>query len=207
MERYYSQKTTPLGFHKFIKYVSLPCGILFTIINIANAARTISEYSGIDTVVGLATFELLLLISDLAVIVVCFVGFIKWTKYGLYGLFAHLGILAFYSFYYFIVCAAIAPSSIGKPIGLMLVYIPYIVLVGIYYYKRMALFGVILNKAEPEGTACNCDFEKQYDSFNHNFTITHMSVQKSVAFCRKCGNKLIPNSVFCNKCGFKIDKF
>ena len=29
----------------------------------------------------------------------------------------------------------------------------------------------------------------------------------TVAFCRKCGNKLILNSVFCNKCGFKIDKF
>lgn len=29
----------------------------------------------------------------------------------------------------------------------------------------------------------------------------------TVLFCRKCGNKLILNSVFCNKCGFKIDKF
>ena len=30
---------------------------------------------------------------------------------------------------------------------------------------------------------------------------------QTVRFCRKCGNKLIPNSAFCNKCGFKIDRF
>lgn len=29
--------------------------------------------------------------------------------------------------------------------------------------------------------------------------------KSSIQFCRKCGNRIISNSVFCNKCGTKLD--
>lgn len=30
---------------------------------------------------------------------------------------------------------------------------------------------------------------------------------QEICFCRKCGNRLVADSMFCNKCGVKIDRF
>ena len=56
---------------------------------------------------------------------------------------------------------------------------------------------------QPQSSYSNEIF-KTYENSNDYGVMTQ---NNTVLYCRKCGNKLIPNSVFCNKCGFKIDRF
>lgn len=79
----------------------------------------------------------------------------------------------------------------------------------IYFTKRKSLF---INNSSPNNTSINSSLNEnksaqisQGQQMPVNIYIPKATnCDNEILFCRKCGNKLLEDSIFCNKCGTKI---
>lgn len=142
MKQYSFIANTPLKFHKFFWFVSLPLSFI-------NEIRYFwDEFSGLYEWNFLYLYDYIFYVVDIVLIVCCFVGFCKWAPYGWYCMMAHLSLFCldnFIGFALYVVIAKDMYPAIGRLLGTLLTAIP----IAIYYWKRRPLF--FRNKAAQPG--------------------------------------------------------
>lgn len=191
MNAYYDRDTTPLNFHAFYRYFSLPVGFLVIVVKIFGLTQ-MYPYGGWGADIDMAVYFI-----DLILIVVCFWGFAKWNSAGWYGVMSRLWLAVGYNVFLVFLYAYYVPKAIGTAIGTLLGSLLYAIPIGIYYKKRKPLFFPDMTEAleEPEPRLSGYEAASQRGA----------SVPP-IMYCRKCGNKLLPESDFCSKCGAPIIK-
>ena len=207
MKTYYIKEETPIRFHKFNHYFFLPFRFLVLAISISDFIVNFQSY---DTLGILAV--LVLTVLPCALIVIAFVGFFKWTPYSLYALFAYFALDVISGVYVLVSYLRYLPeenaSSIGRFCGTAVVAI----LICFYYWKRRNLF---LHKTALPASSNTFSHEDGIESKNAvaSAPLLHkedspkseqLEPDCSIKFCRKCGKKLLPESLFCSYCGAKV---
>lgn len=192
LKMYYDRESTPLAFHTFVRYVSLPLGFLSII------GQMISATSNAAGNYWLFNIDLLAYITTLALIVICFVGFIWWKPYAWYGMMVYLGFRTVYSAFVVAVYIAYAPNMVATVLGQFAAALIYGVLAGIYYLKRKPLFFEqmqlpLQDAVKDELRSSAVEKEPANDML-------------SLPFCPNCGARLMRGSTFCNQCGTKITR-
>ena len=133
MQQYTRRDETPLKFHNFFRYITLPLGFFITL------ATIIDDYTSPASFNWLYMINLVFFISSLMLRLVCFIGFLKWKPYAWYSLMVYLCLDAFYRLYELILSYSYryqVSTALGNLLGTLL----YAILVGLYYKKRKSLF-------------------------------------------------------------------
>lgn len=190
MKQYHHKEETPLAFHKFFWYVSLPIGFLVSI------SRMISEISEMIIFNWLYAIDIGYYIIALTLMLMCFIGFFGWKSYAWYGVMTYLFASVAYNLFAVIVYAKYIPDQIGTAVGQLLGILIYAILVGIYYKKRRPLFFAIMDDVSDNPKSAN----------SGKINSQYFEVLPQVKYCRKCGYKLLDGSDFCSKCGTPIVK-
>lgn len=192
MKQFYLKEDTPLAFHKFFWYVSLPIGFLISM------GRMISEVSEMLFFNWLYAIDIGYYIIALTLMLVSFVGFFGWKSYAWYAVMTYLCVGVAYNLFAVIIYGLYIPDQIGTAIGQLLGVLIYAVLVGVYYRKRRPLFF---------SDTIQVIAENGYDLANaeQNNTVSY-DVPPSIKYCRKCGFELLSGSDFCSKCGASVVK-
>lgn len=191
MTYYTNRYSTPLAFHSFIKYFSLPLGILKSLGDLA----TSSQYTVPRAV---ADLDIVISLIDLCLLVVAFVGFIRWASYGWTAFGSHLVLMVVYALA--AVCIYAQYDAAGVALGSLLVTLIYCGLVGLYYIKRRYLF--FPDETPPLSTQPQTE-EKDGSSSVEAAPAPELT-PPPVAYCRHCGQELLPHSLFCSGCGAEI---
>lgn len=188
MKTYHDKDTTPLAFHTFYRWVCLPLGFLSTLGNLAQL-RTLYPTA--------ANFDKFVCLVDLVLIVVCFVDFTRQRPLAWYAVITRLWLLVGYSTIILLVCMINAPQAIGTALGQLIAVSIYGILCGVYYLKRKPLFVPDVAQSSETSGAPHLPAED---------TTTHQTATPPIAFCRKCGNELLPGSNSCSSCGTLVAK-
>lgn len=190
MKQYSNKEGTPLAFHKFIWYFSLPVSFLTSI------SRMISDISEMPFFNWLYAVDFAYYIIALTLMLVCFVGFFGWKSYAWYGIITYLCFNASYSLYAVIIYAAYIPDALARAVGQLLGALVYATLVGIYYKKRRPLF--FINTSEVN--------TGEHSAISNQVPLNpgRSDAPPTVKYCIKCGFELLNNSKFCSRCGAPI---
>lgn len=193
MKYYLNENTTPLAFHAFLKWVSLPLGIIRILGNLSMITRQYEPG-------GLVTLECLVLIVDLALLVVALVGLIRMAGFGWAALMAHLCLMVGYAVVTIgIVAQYDAPDAMSAAVGNLFTALLYGGLVGLYYMKRRYLF--FPEKTPPELLRAQ---ERETGTAQVMERLASELEQPPAVYCWHCGQKLLPGSVFCSACGTQV---
>lgn len=139
--KYYTIEGTPLKWHTFYRYVSMPLGVITGLIAL------FTNISAMDNI-----FYLVDIFFNLVQVVCCgaaFVGFFKWKPFAWYAVMVNLGATVFYALVSLIV-TIIFGGDAAYAFGTLLGSTVSCVLIGIYYNKRKPLFFGIPAPAEQE---------------------------------------------------------
>lgn len=133
MEKHYDQYATPLLFHKFFWYISLPLSFIGGAFQLFVSIKSL-------------TFSMLYLpdvvssLIGMVLVVLCFVGFFGWKAYAWYSVIILLSLNILFSLITVILSALVTPQQLGTQLIGFVVALIYGILVGIYYIKRRELF-------------------------------------------------------------------
>lgn len=203
--RYISRDETPLKFHNFFRFVALPIGILYTIYNMYNEFKNVSQ---LDL---LYTFDLLILSALIVLNTLAFIGFFKWKSYAWYCVMARTAIMIINSAVIIYICMRYNTPAATRLIVQQVLSLAVTGLITAYYYKRKLLFFEqkqnIPQYTHPIGEGTT-NLHSPYQN-PENTTATDdiqinagkLSVQQ---FCSNCGAALNPGHRFCPKCGAEI---
>lgn len=191
MKQYYDKESTPLAFHKFFWFISLPIGFVVSII------RAASELSGILYFNWLYAVDIMYYAISMTLMFACFVGFFRWKPYAWHGIITLFSIGVLYNIYVIICWALYLPDYIGTALGEFLGIVIFYVLAGIYYIKRRPLFFLDTLEAQSMEDRYDLTGTKQDDAFIYD-------TSPSIKYCHKCGYALLPESDFCSKCGAAV---
>ena len=136
--KYYSIKGTPLAFHNFFRFFSLPMGILITINQLITECDMVYDI-GIE-LVWLLYIDIFFYITHIVLCTTCFIGFFKWESYSWYCVFAFQIIGILYDCYSIIVTSIYLPDNTAMYVASLLGRVIILWLTGIYYFKRKPLF-------------------------------------------------------------------
>jgi uncharacterized membrane protein YccC len=192
MKQYYRKEETPLAFHKFFWYVSLPIGFIASIISM------ISYFSDMPYLSWTYAFDLVYYVSLLTLLVICFIGFFQWKSYAWYGVFIYLCIQIIYSLSVILIYAVYIPNEIGTAIGQFIAILIYAILIGIYYKKRRLLFFPEQTQASEKNGSSGVNSSDDSNPCSNNMP--------KAKYCRKCGFELLEDSDFCGHCGTAVNK-
>ena len=188
MKRYYIKEQTPLAFHKFVWYVSMPLGMLSAL------GQFYISIKGIVTLSWLSFIDALYFATVFLLLLITFIGFFKWKSYAWYGFRSFLFVGFAYNIFGICVYQAYLPNLVGPAVGQWVVFTVYAILVGIYYEKRKPLFFPSMIE----------------DYLAENGAMTYYSTENEIKtetppekFCYSCGSKLLEDSEFCDQCGAK----
>lgn len=134
MKEYYNLSDTPLKFHNFFRYLSLPLGLLISI-------GDVSEYFSAGYPFSfLFLADVLYFIAYFILALYMIIGFIKWSKTSWYCLNTYLALNTLYSF--FILMFSIIYSSPQTPANItrFIAILLYSFAIYVYYQKRKPLF-------------------------------------------------------------------
>jgi hypothetical protein len=189
---YHHKEVTPLNFHRFFWYFSLPLGFLIII------GKMVNEISEMVSFNWLYAADIGFFIILLTLRLVCFIGFFKRKSYAWYGVMIFLCVGILNSVYVLIAYAIYSPDQIGTVAAQAAILLIYSILVGIYYNKRRALFFPHVDRASASNV------QEALNSVEVNKTSCEVLPQAK--YCRECGYELSDNSVFCSRCGTKVVK-
>ena len=200
MNFYYSEESTPLGFHKAFYKVLCP---IFIAIHALLLFATIGhltgngEYYNSDSLV-FTSFTSILSISFLFLISY---GFAKRKTYAWYMVYAYSALAVLSN-----IISAVQSESAGTAVGMIIGSAIIPLLIGMYYYKRKPIF--VPYKYDDQNTISVKDNLYQARPNYHNEnpkTIATFTIESATkpSFCRKCGHKLVNGAAFCHKCGAK----
>lgn len=181
MKRYYSIGGTPLSFHSFIRYFSLPLSVIYIAADLVECLTNYTRFNWFDTYyIG---YDVIFIILG----VIIFIGFFRWKAYAWYCMMAILALNPLYLIGSSIICSVYQPSGLTKVLELLATRVIFSVLVGIYYIKRKPLF-VLMPNSEAD------------------IISGEESLPLSIKYCRNCGAQLkMPDSRFCGECGAKTE--
>jgi ribosomal protein L40E len=191
MKQYFFKEETPLAFHKFFWYVSLPIGFFVTIVKMVNMLSEMLYFN------WLYAIDIGFFLIALSLILTCFIGFWGWKSYAWYSIMIYLSVLVTYCIISVVVYAIYIPYQINTAIGQLLGILIYVILVGIYYKKRRPLF--FSGMLRVDGVRVTTEA----------YTSESVPANKSelqTKFCRKCGSLLLDDSEYCQYCGTKLSK-
>lgn len=184
MKSYTDRDTTPLAYHHFMHYVSLPLSFL------SNAGELASLYASMYYVYyykDILTFHYLIC---LALIAASFIGFFFWKPFSWYAFMA----LMWYNLLSYLCFAALFSDGMlaAQGVARLVITIP----ISIYYIKRKPLF---VPSAAPL-------VQNAHDDVHPSLYVSETDQQQATppAFCRKCGSALVSGAHFCNKCGTAV---
>jgi signal transduction histidine kinase len=128
MKRYTDWNWTPLAWHSFVKYVSLPLDFVINLVGISALGF------------GLGEVQLYTLVS-MGITVAAEIGLIRRRWWGPCCLLAGYGIAVVFGFYLVFIGAAVEnPSLVSQAIGLIISGALMVGINWVYYQKRRALF-------------------------------------------------------------------
>lgn len=188
MKSYISRETTPLTFHKFINYFSLPLGFIITLSNLLTIGT--EQY----VFVWMYLYDIVFSVLILILIAACFFGLHQWKPYGWYCVMIYWPFMTVYRMITGAIITIYSPDYIGTAIGSTLGVATISGVVLLYYYKRKHLFIPLTISVKFE-SSCK-------ESIDHDRT--QKNVLKPI-FCRKCGFRLVEGSVFCSSCGERVE--
>lgn len=192
MEKYYQIEGTPLKFHKFFWYVSLPLGALKILNSLFTDVPTLSY------LLGAYIFFIILYVADIVLRIMCFLGFSLWKPYSWYAVMGLLG-MNFFSILLVIALYIIyIPSELANELRSTSVSFIYSIFVSIYYIKRKPLF--------IQGGAVQKPSTQPYIVYSGQTQSPGSGATQQIKYCRKCGFELLADSDFCSKCGTPIVK-
>ena len=219
MNTYTSRANTPLAFHNFIRFFSLPIGIITWL-------TRFSEFSNIEQLNWLYVIDFIFFTTAVVLLVLAFIGFLRWQLYGYKCLFIYLVVVNVF----YLVCMAIYAAfnltdEVNKLIGTEIVNLTYSVILFIYYRKRRQLFTSVFNKVNLTNNLIKSDFSAT-DEMNTlaentiakiepeagqdipikdgNDVIEQGNDNVKAKYCRKCGSRLEDDSRFCSLCGTEV---
>lgn len=193
MNFYYSYESTPLKFHNAFYKVICP---ILAIIRSLFLLATFGYLDGYDYNYAPLVISIFLSFLEIGSLILITEGFTNKKQYAWYMVYAFLGL----TFLSSLVSASTAYSTayaIGSIIGSLILPI----LIGIYYYKRKPLF---VTSETNNCSASNNQTATTNQTLQNSASPYSAEKRTEISYCRKCGNRVIPNSVFCNKCGSKI---
>lgn len=196
-EKYYFAHETPLRFHKFFCYVSLPLGILLTM------KSAFDIFSAEDFPANSFYFiDLAYAISSLTLMCICFAGLRKLKSYAWYALMINYLVGVLYLFTVVIIHIIFSPFFLDSSLASLMIYIYVAAIICLYYYKRKALF-LSPNRINNLGSP---SYSENSPQISEGVSKTVFIEMPEIAFCRICGYKLEKGSHFCSRCGTAIVK-
>lgn len=234
MKQYFSRADTPLKFHYFLWYVSLPLGIICTLVAMGSGFSDIVLFNWIYTATYTVAYILLFLFLGLTL--AAFIGFFRWKSYAWYCIMSILVFDVAVEAFTVLLDIVIAPDEIAYAIGQLIGSLIYSTLVGIYYYKRKPLFfprlvpsapgaplsysGAPCAPGTPYASGVSCTSGSPCVPISAGTPLAPCSSasadsscapgairegqQPQSVYCRKCGAKLSGDSTFCSYCGAPV---
>lgn len=201
MDIYYDEYTTPLKFHKFMKYFSLPLGALLILLNLANVVMALAE-SDNDIVKYLYAVDFAFLAGELIFVCITLHGFYTWGPWGFWGMMAYLGVTLSYDVYLLVVYLVLIPEQVIGGLGSLIGSSIASVLILIYYLKRRPLFFENLRLEDMHRR-----LSEQPASVGSE-VVVHLDDRScgNPTVCRVCGAKLNTARSACMRCGTAIQK-
>ena len=207
MKTYYTKEETPIKFHKFNHYFFLPLRFFALAISISSVIANFQAYASSGL---LAT--LFLAVLSCVLIVITFVGFFQWTAYSFYALFAYFVFDVISAAYNMMVSLRYFPEEDASAIGRFCGTAVVAILICVYYWNRRNLF---IHKSVQLTTSSISIPERGIAPTNEVLPTPPIQKEKApeaeiagtntgIKFCRKCGKKLLAESVFCSYCGKKV---
>lgn len=194
MDKYFDYATTPLKYHNFLRFFSMPLGLLITVVQLFNL---VPEYNASYGVVRMAYgVDLFFVVLSAIVMGLTLYGLYTWKPCGFYGILAHHGLNVLSAVVYIVLFSMFelseqAGSMVSNLIGNLVVSL----LVCIYYLKRRPLF-----------------FENMRLEFYKNLQAMPVEVKPvdrsggDSTRCRVCGEKINTGRISCMKCGASIPR-
>ena len=222
MKQYTNHIDTPLTFHKFYWKIWTPVQIVMMVYNFIT---TINEMYAFDAYYAI---DMVYYICSAALMLCYIVGFAKWKKSGLVCLYGQLVLNLAYVIVLFVIFAVMLPDEMYYAWGSLFGTLIRCGFVGVYYYKRRALFtkqGITPQQIEEMyrnatfyNTATGQWEAKSYSSSfagsvmggksdaaeNHGTEPNTADAPFSANFCAHCGKPIANNPNFCIHCGAKL---
>ena len=229
MKKYYLREQTPLAFHKFVWYFSLPAGVLLELYYLSNTIKTMPFFHWLFAV------DICYYVISLLLRVITFIGFLSWQGYAWKNFMAMLALGGAYNVYAVIICGIYSPQDMASAFVSLLTWCIYASLAGLYYLKRKPLFfpgqivadasfvaagenaapgnpaaGTVLD-VDAAGNKLPADAGQEAAATSSGALATDVGhtvtggILPPVQYCRRCGYKLLEGSTFCSRCGAKID--
>ncbi len=202
MIKYHIQNVTPLAFHNFFRFFSLPVGALLALVRLVGVFNQSNVVFNSYSLIDVAYYILAITLS-----IVCIIGFINWKPYAWQSVMVFLVASPLYCLIILIIYLVYLPSVAATVLGQFIGVLIYGILVGLYYLKRKPLF----KKTSRNSSQIYQNQIKTDDDIilGHEGKVTEKiqpaeEVSKPI-FCRKCGVRLpSEDSIFCTMCGTKV---
>lgn len=191
LKQYRPEDKPPMRFHMFNIYGRIPLGVIINI----------------PTVFLYVTYDILSFVMGLVTIVLACVSVVGLHKKEEYGWKAVMALEL-----YTVLCAVLSCLMYINYIDLLKENLPKLLgtvivsaLIMVYYYKRKLLF-----TKEAKDTIKIDNMISKADTYVDASQTTIISEGYTDVlkpkYCRKCGNKLFPDSDFCSYCGTQVIK-
>lgn len=190
--RYINKTQTPLRYYHFLRIV-----LVFVIIAQAvDATHLFTSSTSLYTLIFAACRILLTALAAFGLNTMKWYGFLSLV--GMFGLTALDGVVAIV-----IICTnhLTSPSiatAASQILGCIIAAIP----TWMYFSKRRLLFAPL----PKEYTVSHDGTIVKNFSFTGNATSSDTPTIPKVQFCRKCGARLLDDSIFCSHCGATVEK-
>ena len=211
-EKYYFVQDTPLRFHKFFCYVSLPLGIILTLKSVADIVSAEDFPSN-----SFYFIDLSYSLASLVLMCVCFVGLRKLKSYAWRALMINYSLGVLYLFVVVIIYIIFSPFLLDSALASLMIYVYVSAIICLYYYKRKNLFLTPSSPIHAVHSSCSSVNSIPISDVSHiqNTCVPNVVEEKStpnpisapvISFCRNCGHKLSDESNYCSHCGTPVLK-
>lgn len=208
MNEYTDIRTAPLKFHKFYWKIWIPVQIILGGVTFGTITANFSIpdlYTAVDAVYYLLSGVLF---------AAAFGGFFRWKRSALISVFAQMAANIIYVFIVFYLSVTDMPGittnlAISSVIGTLI----RCFFVGIYYYKRRALFvkgGYTREQLQYINSGADNSFSGSFRSSTDtaspygNAQHSADTYSGQTLFCPHCGRQLAKSTNFCIYCGGKL---
>jgi len=199
--QYRIRETTPLKFHNFVRYFSLPVGIVSALVSIIIIINNLYYFDWLS-VLGVVYYAVII-----GLLVTTFIGFLRWKRIGYICLLSALALEVFFALASLIGYSSYPSDVVASYVGNLIGILVYAIPVYIYYRKRAPLFTKSGDKPAPAANAYADPWDRPaYPNANAQTKPAPAAGQpRPSAFCTGCGAPVDPDvDRFCRRCGTAV---